>query len=119
MVIFMTKPRRLAVVVLLIHHLILILVHQTPGGENCAWSKERARAYTCQRTRRRRRCVTIASLRYRGWRHDAIGRRVVGAEQMCLRMYAHAVTANPSSNWHRKVRSLVRPSANPPPNHPR
>uniref|UniRef100_A0A2S2PWA1 Uncharacterized protein n=1 Tax=Schizaphis graminum TaxID=13262 RepID=A0A2S2PWA1_SCHGA len=29
---------------------------------------------------------------------------------MCLRIYAHAVTANTSSNWHQKVRSLVRPS---------
>ncbi|CAI6345223.1 unnamed protein product [Macrosiphum euphorbiae] len=42
-----------------------------------------------------------------------IGRLVVGAEQMCLRMYAQAVTANPSSNWHRKVRPLVRPSRQP------
>lgn len=63
MVIFMTKPRRLVVAVLLVHHLPLMLVHQnTSGGENGAWSRERASAYTCQRTRRRRRCVTIASL---------------------------------------------------------
>lgn len=33
---------------------------------------------------------------------------------MCLRMYAHAVTGNPSTNWHQTIRSRVRSSTNQP-----